>query len=86
VRDFYFFSFLQYVDAQVKGNVSRFLNHSCAPNCESQKWQVGGDMRVGFFATRDIGAGEELTFDYKLERYGYGGAKTGAAPSLFLFF
>lgn len=51
--------------------MSRFLNHSCGPNCETQKWQVGGDLRVGFFAKKDIAAGEELTFDYKLERYGY---------------
>lgn len=62
---------LQFIDATVKGSVSRFLNHSCGPNCETQKWQVGGDLRVGFFAKKDIAVGEELTFDYKLERYGY---------------
>ena len=51
-------------------NVARFLNHSCAPNCETQKWMVRGELCIGIFATRDIAAGEELTIDYKFERLG----------------
>jgi len=61
------------IDATRKGNHSRFINHACAPNCETQKWEVGGRPCVGLFACRDIAAGEEITFDYKYERYG--GAK-----------
>jgi SET domain-containing protein len=39
-----------------------FLNHSCDPNCETEE-QRG---RVWILALRDIGAGEELTYDYHL--------------------
>ena len=38
--------------------MSRFMNHSCGPNLETQKWHVNGDVRVGLFALRDIKAGE----------------------------
>ncbi|GIY83487.1 hypothetical protein CDAR_221441 [Caerostris darwini] len=58
------------LDAANKGNLSRFMNHSCDPNCETQKWTVNGNLRIGFFAKRDIKAGEELTFDYQFQRYG----------------
>lgn len=52
------------------GNLARFMNHSCQPNCETQKWTVNGDTRVGLFATDDIAAGSELTFNYNLECVG----------------
>ncbi|XP_053314167.1 histone-lysine N-methyltransferase NSD2 isoform X2 [Spea bombifrons] len=58
------------IDAGPKGNYSRFMNHSCQPNCETQKWTVNGDTRVGLFAVRDIPAGEELTFNYNLDCLG----------------
>ncbi|XP_028044600.1 histone-lysine N-methyltransferase NSD2 isoform X2 [Monomorium pharaonis] len=54
------------IDAEPKGNLSRFMNHSCDPNCETQKWTVNGDTRIGLFALRDIESGEELTFNYNL--------------------
>merc|ERR1719375_2899232 len=57
------------IDACQKGNISRFFNHSCEPNCEIQKWNVGGEVRIGFFSLRDIEQGEELTFDYNFERF-----------------
>lgn len=34
------------------------MNHSCQPNCETQKWTVNGDTRVGLFATCDVPAGK----------------------------
>uniref|UniRef100_A0AAQ4PVZ7 Nuclear receptor binding SET domain protein 2 n=1 Tax=Gasterosteus aculeatus aculeatus TaxID=481459 RepID=A0AAQ4PVZ7_GASAC len=58
------------IDAGPKGNYSRFMNHSCQPNCETQKWTVNGDTRVGLFAVRDIPAGTELTFNYNLDCLG----------------
>lgn len=58
------------IDATTRGNISRFINHSCDPNAETQKWTVNGELRIGFFSTRHIDAGEELTFDYQFQRYG----------------
>ncbi|KAG7459038.1 hypothetical protein MATL_G00226990 [Megalops atlanticus] len=58
------------IDAGPKGNYSRFMNHSCQPNCETQKWTVNGDTRVGLFAICDIPAGTELTFNYNLDCLG----------------
>ncbi|XP_066575827.1 histone-lysine N-methyltransferase NSD2 isoform X1 [Amia ocellicauda] len=58
------------IDAGLKGNYSRFMNHSCQPNCETQKWTVNGDTRVGLFAVCDIPADTELTFNYNLDCLG----------------
>ncbi|KAK5262087.1 histone methyltransferase set2, partial [Exophiala xenobiotica] len=69
----YYFMFLQkgeYIDARKKGNLSRFFNHSCAPNCHIETWHVMGKLRVGIFAQRDIKAGEELVIDYKTDTRG----------------
>uniref|UniRef100_A0A665XAI2 Histone-lysine N-methyltransferase, H3 lysine-36 specific n=1 Tax=Echeneis naucrates TaxID=173247 RepID=A0A665XAI2_ECHNA len=60
------------IDAGPKGNEARFMNHSCQPNCETQKWTVSGDTRVGLFALVDVAAGTELTFNYNLECLGNG--------------
>ena len=70
-QHFYFMALSSehFIDASNKGNISRFINHSCNPNAETQKWTVNGELRVGFFSKRTIGKGEEITFDYKYERY-----------------
>ncbi|MGB6602761.1 MAG: SET domain-containing protein-lysine N-methyltransferase [Steroidobacteraceae bacterium] len=52
------------IDAGVGGNEARFVNHACAPNCES----VIERSRVFIDSLRDIGAGEELTYDYQIRR------------------
>lgn len=52
------------IDAAHGGNEARFINHSCEPNCEA----VNEDGRIYVEALRDIAAGEELTYDYNLER------------------
>ncbi|KAL8580841.1 hypothetical protein ACOMHN_017345 [Nucella lapillus] len=65
------------IDAGPKGNNSRFMNHSCEPNLETQKWMVNGDVRVGLFAVRDIPSGSELTFNYNLECLGNEKTKCG---------
>ncbi|HEX6974776.1 MAG TPA: SET domain-containing protein-lysine N-methyltransferase [Vicinamibacterales bacterium] len=47
-------------DAAVGGNIARFINHSCTPNCW---WEVVGTT-IWIRASRTIEAGEELTYDY----------------------
>ncbi|OMO57166.1 hypothetical protein COLO4_35487 [Corchorus olitorius] len=65
-RHFYFMTLngSEVIDACVKGNLGRFINHSCDPNCRTEKWMVDGEICIGLFALRDIKKGEELTFDY----------------------
>ena len=48
------------VDAAVGGNEARFINHSCAPNCDA----VIDDARIWIETIRDIRPGEELAYDY----------------------
>lgn len=57
------------IDPTHKGNIARFMNHSCDPNCITQKWNVLGEISVGIFALRDIYPSEELTFDYQFDVY-----------------
>ena len=72
IKHFYFMSLNQgeFIDATKKGNLGRFCNHSCNPNCEVVKWIVGDRLRMGIFALRPLEAGEELTFNYNVDRYG----------------
>jgi hypothetical protein len=57
------------IDPARKGNMARFINHSCDPNCETQKWNVLGEVCVGIFAKRNIDEDEELTFDYRFDTH-----------------
>ena len=50
------------IDAKHGGNSSRWINHSCDPNCVAD--EEGG--RVFIRALRNIAAGEELFYDYGL--------------------
>jgi SET domain-containing protein len=52
------------IDAGVRGNAARFINHQCEGNCES----VIEHRRVFIDATRDIAPGDELGYDYEIGR------------------
>ena len=57
-----------YIDPKQKGNLARYMNHSCEPNVDLVKWESEGLPRIGVFANRDIFRGEELCFDYRWEK------------------
>lgn len=59
-----------------KGSMARFVNHSCAPNCEIRKMlvptgtgkKVSVEPRMALFAgANGIQFNEELTYDYNFE-------------------
>lgn len=56
------------IDANYEGNDARWINHSCAPNCEAVIIEAEGDDRrqdkVVIEALRAIKPGEELTYNY----------------------
>lgn len=56
------------IDGNRGGNLSRWINHACAPNCKAEVHvNIDGDERrdkVWISTLREIAAGEELTFDY----------------------
>lgn len=52
------------IDAGVGGNESRFINHSCQPNCET----IIEKRQVFIKSIRTISKGEELTYEYNLTR------------------
>jgi uncharacterized protein len=52
------------IDAGINGNEARFVNHGCDPNCQTV--QIG--KRIFIEAIRTIRAGEELAYDYRIQR------------------
>ena len=56
-----------YVDGKRKANDSRFINHSCDPNCQLQRWNIKGSMRIAIVAIKDIAEGESLSYDYQFD-------------------
>ena len=52
------------IDPTYSGNIARFINHSCDPNCQTRKWTILNEVCVGIFTIKGIQENEELTFDY----------------------
>jgi uncharacterized protein len=52
------------IDAGVNGNEARYINHGCDPNCES----ITLNKRIFIEAIRTIQPGEELSYDYQIQR------------------
>ena len=51
-----------FLDASTHGNLMRFINHSCNPNCSFNKWtDADGFPIIKVFSKRRIKKGEELT-------------------------
>jgi SET domain-containing protein len=53
------------IDGNIPSNKARFINHSCAPNCEVEL----KNRRIYVFTLRDIKPGEELNYDYDTEYF-----------------
>jgi len=57
----------QDLDGNFEWNPARFLNHSCAPDCEAEL----DEGRIWIVALRDIAPGEEITFNYGFDLADY---------------
>lgn len=57
----------QDLDGSVEWNLARFINHSCAANCDAEQ----EDDHIWLVANRDIAAGEELTINYGFDLTDY---------------
>ena len=55
---------LFYIDAEKMGNLTRFANHSCEPNCIFDQWQVEGEEQIWLKTLKDIKRGDPITYDY----------------------
>jgi len=56
-----------YIDARDKGNTSRFINHSCNPNCQLERVNVGGYTRIAIMCIKPIKGGSFLSYDYQFD-------------------
>ena len=51
--------------ARFIGSTARFINHSCEPNADAERWlDSQGRLRIAIVATEDIRCDEEVTIDY----------------------
>lgn len=55
------------IDSRNYGNLSRFINHSCRPNCYSMYFYRDGYKCIGYYALINIRKNTELTIDYYLD-------------------
>lgn len=67
------------IDGSVEGNDARFINHSCAPNCEAISFER---ERIYIYAMGDIAQGDELSFDYQLGQAGQSGIGTATQEAM----
>lgn len=50
------------IDGSGRENLARYINHSCAPNCEAEVDERAKKIRI--YAKKRIEPGDELTYDY----------------------
>ena len=61
------------INGNIPSNIARYINHSCAPNCEAN----GPRGKVFIFSIKKINPGEELTYNYGKEYFDKYFKKTG---------
>ncbi|XP_047039032.1 probable histone-lysine N-methyltransferase set-23 [Helicoverpa zea] len=55
------------IDPSTFGNIGRYINHSCEPNCHIVPVRCGSPIpKLSIFACADISLNEEITFHYGL--------------------
>jgi SET domain-containing protein len=54
------------IDGATRGNIARYINHSCDPNCEVE---ISEDDRIMISAIKKIEPPTELTYDYGEEYF-----------------
>ncbi|TSO88076.1 Histone-lysine N-methyltransferase SETD1B-A [Bagarius yarrelli] len=53
------------IDATKCGNLARFINHSCNPNCYAKVITVETKKKIVIYSRQPISVNEEVTYDYK---------------------
>ncbi|KAG7332049.1 hypothetical protein KOW79_003883 [Hemibagrus wyckioides] len=53
------------IDATKCGNLARFINHSCNPNCYAKVITVEAKKKIVIYSRQPISVNEEITYDYK---------------------
>ncbi|CAL8332699.1 unnamed protein product [Arctogadus glacialis] len=53
------------IDATKCGNLARFINHSCNPNCYAKIITVESQKKIVIYSRQPIAVSEEITYDYK---------------------
>ncbi|KFO55898.1 SET1A methyltransferase, partial [Chaetorhynchus papuensis] len=53
------------IDATKCGNLARFINHCCTPNCYAKVITIEAQKKIVIYSKQAIGVNEEITYDYK---------------------
>ncbi|EDS32981.1 set domain protein [Culex quinquefasciatus] len=53
------------IDASTCGNLARFINHSCNPNCYTKVITIESEKKIVIYSKQPIGVNKEITYDYK---------------------
>ncbi|XP_065562403.1 histone-lysine N-methyltransferase SETD1-like [Artemia franciscana] len=53
------------IDATKCGNLARFINHSCNPNCYARIITIDNQKKIVIYSKQQIAVNEEITYDYK---------------------
>nr|XP_018917910.1 PREDICTED: histone-lysine N-methyltransferase SETD1B-A [Bemisia tabaci] len=53
------------IDATKCGNLARFINHSCNPNCYAKIITIESQKKIVIYSKQPISVNEEITYDYK---------------------
>ncbi|KAL7977527.1 hypothetical protein Chor_009476 [Crotalus horridus] len=53
------------IDATKCGNLARFINHCCTPNCYAKVITIESQKKIVIYSKQPISVNEEITYDYK---------------------